>query len=203
MYTVLRAASRILQDYLLGRFQADPALGPLFVVGGTMQISLLSPEQMPRANLQGLSVWLYRVVRDEERLNDPLIRVGPKLVQPPPLPMRAHYLMTPITDVQTRSGVETEQAILGKVLQSLNDRPSLRGTDLRDDLAGTDAELHVRLEPLGLQEIYEVWDALDASYRLSVSYEVSVLNIGPALGQSQASLVLVAEPEYAQIVGTT
>ena len=40
-------------------------------------------------------------------------------------------------------------------------------------------ELKVRLEPLTLEEITRVWEALEGSYQLSVSYEVSVVNIMP------------------------
>src|SRR4029079_3585038 len=111
---------------------------------------------------------LYRVVRDGETLNAPEVRTKLGLVAPPPLPLRAHYLMTPITDIKTPAGTELEQIILGKVLQSLYDRSTLRGADLQDDFRGTDTFLNVRLEPLNLQELYEIWDALDISYRLSV-----------------------------------
>jgi hypothetical protein len=200
MYTSLKAASRTVAQFLLGRFTADPVLGPLFQPGGSMQVSLLSPEQMVAATLQGLSVWMYRVERDEETLNAPAVRAAAGLVLPPPLPMRAHYLVTPITDNRTPAGTELEQVVLGKVLQALYDRSTLRGADLADDLVGTDAALNVRLETLSLQELYDVWDALEASYRLSVSYEVGVLNIDPAVGPTPVVPVAGVMPDYVQIL---
>jgi hypothetical protein len=202
MYTALRATSRTLSALLTNQFRADPNFAPFFGVAGTMQISLGTPHQMVEANVQGLSVWLYRVMRDEERLNDPEERLGPGLVRPPPLPLRLHYLMTPISNASDASGSEMEQLILGKILQVLNDRPCLRGTDLKDDLSGTDSVLYVRLEPLSLQEIYQIWDALEGSYRLSVSYEVSLVRIDSAIEPRSVSPVTVALPEYARIIGT-
>jgi hypothetical protein len=200
MYTSLKAASRTVSQFLLGRFTADPVLGPLFQPGGSMQVSLLSPEQMVEATLQGLSVWMYRVERDEETLNAPDVRAAAGLVLPPPLPMRAHYLVTPITDNRTPAGTELEQVILGKVLQALYDRSTLRGADLADDFLGTDAALHVRLETLSLQDLYDIWDALQGSYRLSVSYEVGVLNIDPAVPPTPVVPVSGVMPEYVQVL---
>jgi hypothetical protein len=201
MYTALRATSRTLSKLLTDEFGADPNLAPFFGAAGTMQVSLSTPQQMVDATIQGLSVWLYRVVRDEERLNDPEERLGPGLVGSPPLPLRLHFLMTPISNAPKASGTEMEQLILGKTLQVFNDRPCLRGTDLQDDLSGTDAVLYVRLEPLSLQEIYQIWDALEGSYRLSVSYEVSLVDIDSAAEPRPVSPVTVALPEYAQVVG--
>jgi hypothetical protein len=143
---------------------------------------------------------MYRVARDEETLNAPNVRVGTSLLRPPPLPMRAHYLITPITDIRTPAGTELEQVILGKVLQSLYDRSTLRGADLRDDFVGTDTALTVRLETLSLQELYEIWDALEGSYRLSVSYEVSVLNIDADVEPTPVVPVSGVMPEYVQIL---
>jgi hypothetical protein len=156
---------------------------------------------MTEANVQGLSVWMYRVVRDEDRLNAPQRRISLDRSLPPPLPLRVHYLMTPVSSDTTLDGRKNEQVILGKVLQAFNDHPALRGTDLQEDFVGTDTVLNVRLEPLSLQEIYDIWDALEGSYRLSVSYEVSVINIDPAVEPTPVSPVTVVLPEYVQIVG--
>src|SRR5262245_62127969 len=133
MYTALRATSQTLATYLRQQFEADPDLAPFFnaASGGTMQVRLNTPREMIDANLAGLSVWLYRVIRDEERLNAPPQRTRPNLLQPPPLPVRLHYLVTPITGAQSQIGPETEQVILGKVLQIFHDHPTLRGSDLQ------------------------------------------------------------------------
>ena len=58
----------------------------------------------------------------------------------------------------------------------------------------------VRLEPLTLEEITRVWEALDGSYQLSVSYEVSVVNIMPEAEPERVTPVQIAMPEYGLIV---
>ena len=97
MYTNLRATSQTLAKFLETRFQADPMLSGIFG-GGGMIVSLKTPEEMTEKPAEGLSVWLYRVIRDDQRLNDPPERLGPSQLRPPPLPMRLHYLMPPVTN---------------------------------------------------------------------------------------------------------
>ncbi len=72
---------------------------------------------------------------------------------------------------------ETEQVILGKALQCLNDHPQLTGVDLSDDFSGTDSVVTARIEGLTIDELARIWDALDTSYRTSVSFEVTVVEL--------------------------
>lgn len=198
MYTALRATSRTLAKFLETKFQADPLLSGFF--GGGMVVTLNTPQEMNEKPAEGLSVWLYRVIRDEQRLNDPPVRLSPTELQPPPLPLRLHYLVTPVTS-ERFGDPETEQIILGKVLQVFYSHPILRGIDLQAEFSGTEVELRMRLEPMSLEEITRVWDALEGSYQLSVSYEVSVVNITPELEPERVAPVEIAMPEYGLIVG--
>jgi uncharacterized protein DUF4255 len=199
MYTALRASSRTVAKFLESRFQADPLLSGFF--GGGMVVSLATPQEMNEKPAEGLSVWLYRIIRDDQRLNDPPVRISPTELRPPPLPVRLHYLITPVTNEQT-GDPETEQLILGKVLQLFHSHPVLAGADLQAEFAGTEVELRVRLEPLMLEEITRVWEALDGSYQLSVSYEVSAVNIMPELEPEQVSPVTISMPEHGLIVSS-
>jgi Pvc16 N-terminal domain len=197
MYTALRATSRTLAKFLESKFQADPLLSGLF--GGGMVVSLNTPQEMNEKPAEGLSIWLYRIIRDDQRLNEPPVRVSATELQASPLPVRLHYLMTPVTNEQT-GDPETEQLILGKVLQLFHSQSVLRGTDLQAEFSGTEVELKVRLEPLTLEEITRVWEALEGSYQLSVSYEVSIVNIMPELKPERVTPVEIAMPEYGLIV---
>jgi hypothetical protein len=186
-------------DFLQTSIDADP----FFDTPGhpwrdrNMRVRLQTPAEMVRNQGQeGLSLWLYRVVRDEERLNDPARRVSPTQLRPPPLPIRLHYLVTPLTNRLNQGDPDTEQYVLGKVLQLFHSKPMFRGPDLQGQFAGTAAELFVRLETLSLEEITRVWEGLDGSYQLSASYEVSMVDIDSALEPEGTTPVLVALPEY-------
>jgi hypothetical protein len=197
MHTALRATSQTLRTFLQSGFEAAPDLRPFFDAGsgGTMTVALQTPHEMIRAGAEGVSVWLYRVIRDDQTLNQLPRRISVTETLPPPLPLRLHYLVTPLTAAQTPGGSETEQVILGKVLQLFHDTPRLRGTDLVNELAGTDVELQVRLETMSLEEITRVWDALEGSYQLSISYEVSIVDIDSEQQPDRAAPVTVVIPE--------
>lgn len=179
MYTVLSSTSETLAAHLLAALSdTEGDLGDDFEAGD-MVVSLNTPEEMSDLGFEGLSVWLYLVVRDDQRLNAPPRRVAAEQWHRS-LPLRLHYLMTPIMERSTDQSPQTEQLILGRVLQALHDTPTFRGAQLLGDLAGTDTELRARLEPVSLEEVTRIWDALGTPYQLSVSYEVTVAYVESA-----------------------
>jgi hypothetical protein len=100
---------------------------------------------------------------------------------------------------------ETEQQLLGKVLQVFYDQPILRGSTLQGGLDPTTVELRVLLETLSLEEITRVWYALssDTGYQLCVSYEVQVIEIDSALEPESLQPVVEVDAQYQQIVEVT
>ena len=99
MYQALHATSLTLQQFLTGQILSDTFLAGAaapFTVRG-MSVSLQTPREMLDAGREGVSLWLYRVMRDDLRLNDPPRRTSPTTVAHRPLPVRLHYLVTPIT----------------------------------------------------------------------------------------------------------
>ena len=205
MHTVLRATSMTIQEHLRLGMVADPALRPFFdpALGGTMAVSLNNPDEMRATNVEGVSVWLYRIERDDQRLNAPPARPSVDRLLPTPLPLRLHYLVTPVVFIDPAFPLVSpgrEQEILGKVLQVLYERPILRGIDLRDTLTGSDERLAIRLEPMTLEEITRVWHALQRPYQLSVSYELTLAFVAPLAQPSVISPVTIAEPMYSVIV---
>jgi hypothetical protein len=205
MFQALNATSTTLVEYLQTSIDADPFFG---TPGHpwrdrNMRVRLQTPSEMTESTTdEGISFWLYRVVRDEERLNDPARRVSPTLLRPPPLPVRLHYLLTPITNRANDGDPDTEQYALGKAMQLLYSKPRFRGADLRGQFAGTDLEFFVRLESLSLDEITRVWEGLNGEFQLSVSYEVSVVEIDAALEPESLTPVLVSLPEIGIVRGT-
>lgn len=185
MMSAIRDCSLSLRELLQQSLRDEPQLSPYFdptdpMVDaiGTMDVSLDNPQELEDASTEGVSVWLYLVQRDEQTLNCPPRRLRNDEVEYQPLPLRLHYLVTPIIDRESRqNSTELEQLVLGKVLQLFHDDTSLSGAQLRGALVGSGLEFFIRLEPLTLEEITRVWDALDRPYQLCVSFEVSVVPI--------------------------
>jgi len=189
--TAIKATSitlqKLLQDAINTEFPTSPP-----------GVSLNTPKEMKSG--KGVSLWLYRVVRDEFLTNQPPERIRPNEQRRTPLPVRLHYLVTPLMD----DDPETEQQVLGKILQVLYDHPVLRGVDLQGGLNPATVELRVFLETLSLEEITRVWHALNSptGYQLCVSYEVQVIEIDSAIEAEKVSPVRELVPEYNVIVGS-
>lgn len=162
-------------------------------------IELLSPREMQdnHENL-GVSVWLYRVSRFGDMLNEPPMRISPTQTVKTPLPILLFYLITPVATHPL-----TRHTLLGKVLQVMNDNAILRGSNLQGILAGTTDQLRLVLETLSLEDLSLVWDALSEPYQLSVSYMVQLVAIDTADQPMQTGVVLEKNTEYTQILSVS
>jgi hypothetical protein len=161
-----------------------------------IEVYLLSPKEMKDdGGYKGVSVWLYKVSRMAEMLNEPPERkVANQLIRTP-LPVLLYYLITPIVDDPV-----SRHKLLGKVLQVLHDNCILRGSTLQDSLSGTSEQLRVNLEALSLEELSLVWDALNEPYQLSVTYLVQLVKIDSDLEPVSSQLVVEKKANYTQIL---
>ncbi|MEO0442570.1 MAG: DUF4255 domain-containing protein [Pseudomonadota bacterium] len=204
-YRAINSTTLTLINLLSSHFQSDSLLSTFFGGAGSMLVSPRTPYEMDAADVTGLSIWLYRVARDPELLNLPKRRVSDDSYEYRPLPLRLHYLMTPIVNEAEVIGNDPglEQLIIGKVLQTLHDHSQIHGALLQGDLAGTGTGLTVRLEPMSLEQITGVWDAMESAYQLCISYEVSMVLLASDQEREQVSPVLSLEPEYGVITGVS
>jgi hypothetical protein len=127
------------------------------------------------ANQPELTLFLYEIVEDGSAKNRPHVRTGAPpnvIVRKPPLALKLKYLVTPWS-----SSRQTDQEMLGRVMQVLYDGAVLTGPQLQGDLANTATSLKVSLAPLTLEERTRIWHAIQQEYRLSVNYEVRVVNL--------------------------
>jgi hypothetical protein len=189
-YTVISAVGQTLRQLLTANItnSSDTQIKGV-------PIELLSPPEMEEAgDKTGVSVWLYRVTRMGDMLNEPPIRVSPTQITRTPLPLLLYYLVTPVA-----SDAVTRHTLLGKVMQVLYDHSILRGADLQGTLQGTDEQLRIVLEALSLEDLSLVWDALSEPYQLSVSYVVQVVNIDSSIEPVMTPAVLERATDYTRI----
>lgn len=197
MSTAIRAASETLQAVLLQAMVADPILSILFTGAGSSVVSLRNPDEMGDAGESGISLWLYRIVRDEQLLNAPPQRIVPGLVRPTPLPVRLHYLISPVIGAEGGAApIQTRHHILGAILQTLHQSSLIGGVQLAGDFAGTSVELAARLESPDLESLARLWDSLDSGYQLCLSYEVGIVSIVTTRPDAADSPINIALPQY-------
>jgi hypothetical protein len=170
----------------------------------------LDPVNPPQAQVHDFSgnistnpptmvLFLYEVAQDPITRNRPPLREevpGGVLITKPPLPLLLRYLVTAFAGDR-----DTEQRMLARTMQALYDRPIKLGPDLVGDpaplgLAGTTVALKVHLAMLTLEERTRVWHSIQRPYRLSVIYEVRLVELD-AEDQTTGSTVRSRQLEMA------
>lgn len=122
-----------------------------------------------------LTVTLYEILEDVPSRNRaaPRTQNGQQIeVGKPAMPLLLRYLLTPWGGNQ-----DSVQQMIGRAMQILYDDAILDGPQLTGSLAGTRDTLKITLAPLTLEERTRVWWAIGKPYRLSLNYEVRVVNL--------------------------
>jgi hypothetical protein len=166
-YTAIADIGASLVRVLWEEIQVDPQL--VAIIDNENRISLQSPYDLRSDDSVRLSIYLYRICENPFTKNGALVQGTGGKLRKPPLTLDLFYLITPMV-----GSPREQQLVLGKVMQVLYGRSIVEGTDLQGSLAGLDQPLHVILNPLTLDEVSNVWQAMELSYRLSVGYTVRI-----------------------------
>jgi hypothetical protein len=190
-YGTIADVSDTLRQVLTDAFAPlDPLNPPVAEVSDLQGNILVSPARM--------TVFLFETVEDASARNRPrvLSPTVPPTIPPtvtlkkPPMALLLRYMLTPWSGDRL-----TDHRLLGRAMQVLYDGAILSGTQLQGQLAGTDQALKVTLSPLTIEERARVWYAIQKPYRLSVTYEVRVVNLD-AIAAEQVHLTLQRTNQY-------
>jgi hypothetical protein len=123
-----------------------------------------------------LSLFLYRVTMNQHLRG--VRHAGDPMELGVPLSLDLHYLLTVWSD-----DVSREHAILAWTMLQLQQHPVFDASSL-SPLGEWKTGEHVQVLPeeLSTEDIMRIWDSLEPSYRLSVSYTARVVRIeGPSV----------------------
>jgi hypothetical protein len=153
--------------------------------------TLVPPSQADVSDLLGpiattpprVTLFLYELVEDPSARNRPRTRaeVPPDIsLHKPRIALLLRYLLTPWS-----TDAITDQKLLERTLQTFYDQPIISGSLLQDDLSGTSEALRLTLLPLDLEDKTRIWNSIDKPYRLSVVYEVRVVELDTTVQQQK------------------
>jgi hypothetical protein len=175
---VLASVSETLQARLTAGLSS---LGPPTPVAVLHDLSTRPPTDPPRVTLFLYDVVEEATVRNRAKTTEV---VGTELrVRKQPLGLCLHYMMTAWGGDRS-----TEQRMLGRVMQVLYDDAIVDGPELLGVLSGTESELRISLSTMRLDDRARVWWAINQPYRLSVNYEVRVVDIDPTVERTSAPI---------------
>ncbi len=174
-YLVIAAVSEALRQILWEEFSADSRIARQ--IQSREEIALKNPTEAAKDASHKLSLWLYDISENPFRRNDTSHRAEGK--EFPALPLNLHYLLTPLSVTG-----EADHVLIGKSMQVLSGNPTVF---LRDELDDIHEELRVMQSRLSIEEMSQIWNALQEPYRLSMCYEVRAARVDSerALGDAR------------------
>ena len=171
--TAIGQVSAALRELLLGEMQPQ------------VTVTILAPDE-PGGDTLRVNLFLYKV-QENPFFQNQNWQVSPtdssKLI-PPPLSLNLYYLVTPYAPNDAELGNAPAHEILGDAMRVFYEYPVVPDAylDLVDDLGTALEEIRIMQNGLNLEELSHVWSTFSEPLRLSVLYEISVVQ----LDQSEA-----------------
>ena len=165
--TAIGMVSESLRELLVGEMSLAPAVN----------VTILSPDE-PGGDRR-VNLFLYKILENPflRNLDWELKPGNPDQLVPPPLSLNLSYLMTAYAPNDPQTGNATAHEILGDAMRVFYENPVVPDTYL---VAGLDnAREHIRVcqNTLDLDELSRIWSTFAQPFRLSVLYDVSVVQI--------------------------
>ena len=150
------------------------------ILSGTI-VTTKAPDQARQGGATGnqINLFLYRTSIDAAWRNQDLPPARPGELSQPPLPLVLSYLMTAYGEDDDEI---LAHQLLGLGMQVLNDQPVLAPSAIAQALSGTGLETQpdpvwITPHPIPMDEISRLWTTFSTGYRISVSYDASVVLI--------------------------
>jgi hypothetical protein len=140
-------------------------------------VTLLAPDET--GGDRRINLFLYRILENTtlKNLDWQVQRGNPSLIAPPPLSLTLHYLMTPYAQNDPLTGNATTHEILGEAMRVFHEHAIVPQDVLMPGLRNAREDIKIMLNPLDLDELGRIWSTFSHPFRLSVMYEVSVVQL--------------------------
>ncbi|WP_045855624.1 DUF4255 domain-containing protein [Teredinibacter purpureus] len=140
-------------------------------------VSLLAPDESGTA--RRINLFLYKVQENGYLKNKDweVSQDDPTKIVPPPLSLNLHYLLTPYAQNDSETGNTSAHEILGDAMRVLHQFPAIPSEHLAEGLADAREQLKITQVPVDIDELSKVWSTFSTPYRLSVAYEVAVVQL--------------------------
>lgn len=174
--TAIGRVSESLRNLLLGEMQLTPPV----------PVTILAPDE-PGGGNRRVNLFLYKV-QENAFLRNQDWQVSPSnssQLIPPPLSLNLYYLMTPYANNDANLGNANVHEILGEAMRVFYEYPVVPSEYLAGDLDAAREQIKIVQNGLDMEELSQVWSTFSEPFRLSVLYEVSVVQLDQGVGQQR------------------
>jgi hypothetical protein len=165
--TAVGLVSESLRNLLLSEMSLSPAV----------PVTILAPDE--GGGDKRINLFLYKVQENTILKNmDWQVKPGvPDRLVPPPLSLNLFYLMTAYASNDPQTGNSTAHAILGDAMRVFYENAIVPQDHLLEGLKDSRERVKIMMNTLDLEELSRVWSTFTQPFRLSVLYEVSVVQL--------------------------
>jgi hypothetical protein len=165
--TDIGMVSESLRNLLVAEMTTVPPVG----------VTILAPDET--GGDRRVNMFLYRVVENAAfKNNDWQVKRGEATrIVPPPLALNLYYLLTPYAQNDPLTGNATAHELLGEAMRVFHERAVVPQSALVPGLRGAAEQIKIMLHPLDPDELGRIWSTFSQPFRLSVMYEVSVVQL--------------------------
>jgi Pvc16 N-terminal domain/IPT/TIG domain len=188
-YLAIGAVTKALAELLTRKLNHPQLMGTT-----NFRVTTLPPDDDRVTDDIGINLFLYRVSENPFASNMDWRgdRVAPVNGNRPPLALTLSYMMTAYakkTGGTAQDDIATQQ-LLGNAMAILHENPVLNDihdsefdadldTQFAAELRNAFQKIRVSLLPISMEEFSKIWTGFSKAYRLSVAYDVSLVEIGP------------------------
>ena len=165
--TAIGGVSESLRNLLVAEMQLSP----------DVPVTILAPDEA--GGERRINLFLYKV-RENPHLNNmdwQVSREDSSQLTPPPLSLDLYYLMTPYADNDEVTGNTTSHEILGEAMRVFYEHAIVPAEHLAGELSDAREQIKVMQSAMDMEELSQVWGTFAEAFRLSVLYEVSVVQL--------------------------
>src|SRR3984893_5806222 len=189
-YLAIGSVTKAIAELLARKLNKPPLMG----ANVALRVTTLPPDDDRVDQADGVNLFLYRVSespvgRNMDWRGDP---ANPIKVKRPPLALTLNYLLTAYAkkgDGTAQDDITAHQ-ILGNALTILHENAILNdihdsefdadlNTNLAAELRNSFEKIKLSPSPISMEEFSKIWTGISKAYRLSVAYEVSLVQIAP------------------------
>lgn len=159
--------------------------------GTTVDVKLATPHSfgdLKNVTTATVSVFLYRVTENPELRNNLQQRLPDGTLRRQPMVLELYYLITTWGSrgnqpaANDAAAALEEHKLLGAVMQGLYDAAEVSRAQLYEDPAkppvwGDQDSLQITMDPVGVEDLYRIFDPGELAYQLSAAYRVRVLGL--------------------------
>lgn len=147
----------------------------------SVKVTILAPDES--GGDRRINLFLYKVQENPAFKNmDWQLKPGSAdTLVPPPLALNLFYLMTPYANNDAVTGNASAHEILGDAMRVFYEYPVVPSKYLAEELQDEREELRIIQNTLDMDELGKVWSTFTQPFRLSVLYQVSVVQIAADL----------------------